>query len=89
MSFNDWSGGESDVDRMLYYARVGSEIDRRQTVDLNEVVANVKENLIAQISAEHVDVDSMSMPNVAGEPMLINELFQEFFHFQRHQIQRK
>lgn len=64
------------IDQMLHYARVGSVIDSRQLVDLNEVVDHVKENLIALLSDGNVQLDCMRLPTVEGEPVLLNELFQ-------------
>ncbi|QDV44592.1 Phytochrome-like protein cph1 [Stieleria neptunia] len=64
------------IDQMLYYARVGSVVDRLQPVDLNEVVDQVKENLFALIASGQVTIQSRQLPSVSGEPVLLNELFQ-------------
>ena len=67
---------QSLIDRMLHYARVGSVVEKHQSVDLNQVVSHVRESLAGQIEEEHVSVESMQMPTVTGEPILIEELFQ-------------
>ncbi|QEF99325.1 Phytochrome-like protein cph1 [Stieleria maiorica] len=64
------------IDQMLHYARVGCVNDRRESVDLNEIVGHVKENLFTQIASGQVEINSMSLPPVSGEPVLFNELVQ-------------
>ena len=64
------------IDQMLHYARVGSVVDRRQSVDLNEVVDHVKENLFALFASGQVSIQSMQLPSANGAPVLLNELFQ-------------
>lgn len=64
------------LQQMLHYARVGSLVGRHQAINLNETVEQVKENLFTETSLPNVNVEVLDLPEVTGEPVLINELFQ-------------
>ena len=64
------------ISRLLQYARVGSVVEKHEPVDLMAVVDFVRQSLASQIESEDVSIQCDSLPTVAGEKFLIEELFQ-------------
>ena len=64
------------ISRLLQYARVGGVVEKHEPVDLMAVIDFVRQSLASQIESENVSIRCDSLPTVAGEKFLIEELFQ-------------
>lgn len=64
------------VKDLLEYARIGNESEPLETVDLNDVVISVKENLAENIQKTGAEIHCQSLPTIRATPVRIFSLFQ-------------
>ena len=64
------------IDDLLQYSRVGRIQGEPQTIDLNEVVASVLENLETRIEESQAQISYDDLPTIIGEPWQMKQLFQ-------------
>lgn len=64
------------VKDLLEYARIGSESESLETVDLNDVVISVKENLAENIQQTGAEIHCQALPTIRATPVRIFSLFQ-------------
>ena len=64
------------IDGLLVYSRVESQGKPLEPVDLNEVIADVRDNLDVQITESDADVDVEKLPRVRGDESQLRQVFQ-------------
>jgi two-component system sensor histidine kinase/response regulator len=64
------------INGLLDYSRVTGKQHRFRTVDLNEVVQEVLEQMEASISAKQARIERAPLPVIEGERLLLGQLFQ-------------
>ncbi|SEW31687.1 PAS domain-containing sensor histidine kinase [Natrinema salifodinae] len=64
------------IDGLLEYSRVETRGDPFEPVDVDDVLANVLENLQVQISESHAEITADSLPTVSGDESQLQQLFQ-------------
>lgn len=64
------------IDALLGYSRVGSGDVEREPVDLNAVVAAAVGTLEPKVDESHAEVTVGGMPTVTGDPVLLEQVFQ-------------
>jgi len=64
------------IDGLLEYSRVGTHGDPFESVDLNDVLADVCEDLQVRIEESGADIEAESLPEVDGDPGQLRQVFQ-------------
>jgi PAS domain S-box-containing protein len=64
------------IENLLVYSRVGSRAHGFRVVDLNEVVADVIEDLEAQVAESDAELRVGQLPRLHGDPHQMRQLFQ-------------
>tara|TARA_R110002049_G_scaffold4601_4_gene31920 strand:- start:165973 stop:167226 length:1254 start_codon:yes stop_codon:yes gene_type:complete len=64
------------INRLLHYARVGSVIEKRESIDVHDAVDQVRECLVSQIESQDVSIQVDELPRITGEKFLVEEVFQ-------------
>ena len=68
------------VQGLLKYSRVDTEGTSMEPVDLNEVIANVREDLAIPIAERDADIAVNELPEVFGDEHQLRQVFQNLFH---------
>lgn len=64
------------IERLLEYARAGSEIDVFEAVDFNETLQQAKANLLATTTDSHATIAGDRLPTVYGDRVRLVQLLQ-------------
>ena len=64
------------IDALLEYSRVDTRGDPLQPVELNDVFADVQEDLQVKIEESDTQITTDSLPHVEGDPHQLRQLFQ-------------
>lgn len=64
------------IDGLLAYSRLESESDSFESVELEDVIADVQDNLQVMCDEHHADITVDAVPRVEGDPGQLRQLFQ-------------
>lgn len=63
------------IKAVLNYSRLSNEKGQYKSVDLNEVVANIRNDLELTINEKHAVIEAENLPAIDANPLQINQLF--------------
>ena len=68
------------IDGLLEYARVETQGDPFESVDLNDVLADVQQNLELQIGESAAEIEIDHLPHVVGDRRQLRQVFQNLIY---------
>lgn len=77
------------INRLLDYARTGSQEIEWKIVDLNEVASNVVQQLNKRINETNTTIEIKTLPMAAGSPGMLQQLLQNLFTNAIHHCKRE